>query len=107
MDDIFGVRRGQSVRDLLRVLERAPLWNCSLSQLRAQFMTLKQFGDDVWSALIYANIVDGQHIRMIQAARCTRFLLKAAQPVRIARIRRRKDFYGDLATQPRISCTID
>ena len=41
MNDLFGVRCGQSVRDLLRVLQRSPLRNCSLIQLRAQFVTFE------------------------------------------------------------------
>ena len=96
------MRSSQSFSDLLRVLEGSPLWDCSLLQFRAQFVTFEQFGNDVRSALIDAHIVDRQHVRMIQPTGSARFLLKTAQPVRIARVGRWKNFDGNLAVQPHI-----
>jgi hypothetical protein len=52
-------------------------------------------------------MVDGKNIRMVQSRGCLRFLLKAPQPVRIARNKRGQDLDGDFAPQRRIAGAID
>src|SRR5262245_9298585 len=107
MNDVFGVRRRQTVRDLLRVLDRPPWSKRSLIQLLAQFLPFKQFGNDVGGAFVNTDIEYSQYIRVIQASRCACFLFETAQAVRIARISRGEDFDGDVSIQARIARAIN
>ena len=69
----------------------------------AERFAFEELGDDVGRAIVHAEIVHGENIRMIELARGARFLFKAAQAFGIFRERSRQYFYGDVAAELRIA----
>jgi len=56
---------------------------------------------------VAAEIVDGEDVRVIQRRDRARFLLEAAQAVRVGRDRRRKGFDGDIPIEARVVGALD
>ena len=75
-------------------------------QLLAQGFTDKKLGDHVRRAVVFAKIMYRQDVRVIQRSRSLRLLLKAPEPLRIARKGRRQDLDGNLAIEPRVARAI-
>src|SRR5262249_23130939 len=78
MDDSFFVRRCESVSNLHRVIHCFALRYRSLVQSFPKGFTFKQFGNDVRSSFMSADVINNQYVRMIERARCLCFLFKAA-----------------------------
>src|SRR5439155_20236970 len=72
-----------------------------------QRLALEELGDHVRRALDRPYVVDRSDVRMIQDSRRARFVLEAAQPVRILRERGRQDLDRNLAPEPRVFRPVD
>src|SRR5215831_7161480 len=59
VDDGLGVSCSQAVGDLASISKDSMLSDCTLPQVIAQFFALEEFRHDVWSAVDYADIVNG------------------------------------------------
>jgi hypothetical protein len=91
--------------------ERARIWYSGRPSVSWRATTerlpLEQLGDNVGGGFVDAHIVDGQDVRMVEAARRLRFLLESAAPFRIGLEGRWKNLDGDVALQLRIARAID
>ena len=66
--------------DVDDVADRQP----ALLQAMAQRLTLDELGHHVRTAIQLAEIVDDHDVRVVQARRSPRFLMKPAQPVAVS-----------------------
>jgi hypothetical protein len=105
MDNPLFMRNGEPVRDLDRVLDRFA--NRKTGNRLAQRLAFEQFGHDVRRALMSADVVDRENVRMVERRRGARFLLEARQALDIGRIVVRQHFDGHVAPEPRIAGAID
>ena len=96
MDDPLLVRRSEAVGDLDRVVDRLALGQSASGKPRAQRLALEQLRDDIGLALEGADVVDRQDVGVVQGPGRLRLLLEAAQPLRIARERRRQHLDRDV-----------
>ena len=76
-------------------------------QLRAQFSAFEQFHDDVRCAVLRADIVNGQDVRMVERASGAGFALKAANALGVRGVLRRQKLQRDLALESRITRQIN
>ena len=107
MDDPFRVRRGQTCGDLPRVLNRLAQGSAPSLELRAQLLAFQQFGDDERRAIVRADVVNGQDVRMIERRGRARFLLEAAQPVSVFGERGGQNLDCDFAVEARVTRAVD
>ncbi len=82
MDDPFLVRRGQSVRDLERVVDRLPRRELRSGERRAQRLPFEQLLDDIRSAFVGPDVVNRGDVGMVQDPGGPGLLLEPSQPVR-------------------------
>ena len=73
----------------------------------AQRLALEQLRDDERRAVVLADVVDGQNVRMVQRGGGARLLLEASQTLGIPGERGRQHFDGHVAAQAGIAHTID
>ena len=91
MDEAARMRGRERTGDLdadvdgLARRQRPPL------QPLAERLALDELGHHVGPAVQFAEVVDDQNMRVVQAGRRTRFLMKAAQPVAVGRELRREE----------------
>ena len=83
VDDSFGMCRAERIRDLgislQHLIDRQRLsGNAILERLAVE----KLHGDE-FPAAVFADVVDGANIRMIEGGGCFRFTLEAFERVRI------------------------
>ena len=83
MDNPFLVRRRESPRDLQREINSLALGESLASHSLTQSFAIQEFRDYVMGAIVFANVVNCDDIRMIQRACGAGFLLKAMQPLLI------------------------
>ena len=84
VDDAAVVRRGETLRDLLGVVEGLANPRRAVSQDRAQLFAFEQFGDDVGRAAMRSDVVDGENVRVIESRSGSRLLFEAGEAVSIA-----------------------
>src|ERR1700693_4280835 len=65
-------------------------------------MSFEKFGDKVRRAVVFANVVDGEDVGMIQRGDGARFLFEAPEAVGIFRKRFWQNFDGDIAAETRV-----
>src|ERR1700722_13084654 len=70
-------------------------------------MPLEKFRDEVGRAVVFANVVDGEDVWMVQRGDGAGFLLEAAEAVGVFRKSLREDFDGDVAAEAGVFCTED
>ena len=78
------VGRSQTSGDLHRKLDRAFRWHALARDCGMQAVTVEQLGHDERPALVLADVVDGQDVRMIERSRGSRLMLETSQTVGIA-----------------------
>src|SRR5438552_11818917 len=106
MDNSSIVRSRQPLRNLYRALYRFASRQRSAAQTVAQRGAVKQFRDQVGSALVRAQVVDRENVGMIERACSSRLLLKSAKSVKIAAVRGGQNFDRNFAAQARVSGTV-
>ncbi|MCG3159451.1 MAG: hypothetical protein JMDDDDMK_00440 [Acidobacteria bacterium] len=107
MHDAALVCSGKSGGDLLRVVNRATHRQRALIELRAQFLAFQQFGDEERQALVRADVVNRQDVRVVQCRGRARLLLEAAQAVGVFGELGRQGLDGDLTIQSRVAGFVD
>ena len=101
------VRRGQSLRDLHRVVDRLARGDRARAQAAAQRLAFEQLRHDVRRAVVRPEFVDRRDVRVVQDARRPRLRLEALQAIRILRERRRQHLDRHLAPEPRVARAVD
>ena len=89
--------------DLPRVIERLSRSDSALLYQLAQLFAFEQLGDDVRRAFMVADVVNRQDVRVVQRRGGERFLLEAAQTIRIPGELGGQNFDGDLAIESRVA----
>src|SRR5262249_42316282 len=107
MDDAFGMRGGQSLGDLPRVIDSLSRSDCALFYQFAQLLAFEQFGDDIGRAFMRADVVNREDVRVVERRGGAGFLLEAAQAIRIPGELGGQQLDGDLATESRVFGQID
>src|SRR5208282_2604842 len=87
VDDALVVGRRQSLGDLRRIIGSLARRQWAVFQLSAQARALQKFRDNEGRSTLLPNIVYGENVGMIECSHRARLLLKAPQPVGIARKR--------------------
>jgi len=77
------------------------------SQNGAQTLTFEQLRNDVRRAVLLADVMNRENIRVVKSGDRTRFLLEAAKAVGISGERSGKDLDGNIATQAVVAGAID
>jgi hypothetical protein len=107
MDEAAVVRRRQSPRDVQGVRDRLARRHRLPAHARAQRLALQQLGDDVRAALMRADVVDGEDVRVAEPGGGARLLLEAREAARLADLGDRDDLHGHLAREPHVDGAID
>ena len=100
--DALVVGGGQPACDLGRDVERLSRGQRPAADAVAQGLALEQLRHQIDDLLVRADVVDGEHIGVVERARRPRFLLEAAEPVRASRERLWKDLERDVAAEARV-----
>ena len=107
MDDAFLVRCSKAARELLRVVHRLADRDArreAVPEFLAQRLAVEQFHHEIRRALVRADVVDRDEVRMVQCPGSARFLLEAAQSPGVRRDFVGKDLDRDVAADPRVTC---
>ena len=80
VDDALVVRGGEAAGDLDGVVDGLARRQRRGADARAQRLAFEQLRDDVGRAVVAADVVDGEDVRMIERAGRACFLLEPAQP---------------------------
>jgi hypothetical protein len=108
MDDAVLMRRGEPFQELQRVVEHRAQRECPLlTQPFSQRLALEQLGDDVGDAVFLADVVDRQHIGMIERTRRPGFGFEPTESVWHSIGMCRQHLDGDGSFQPGIAGTVD
>jgi hypothetical protein len=99
MDDAALVRRGESLRDLMRPVDRAADGEARLLQPLAQRRSFEQLHHRVRDAVLAAEIVNGEDVRMGERGDRSRLALETRQRLRLVRHHVGDDFDRDVAAQ--------
>ncbi len=107
MHDAALVARRESAGDLSRKAERFANGQRPAADPLTERLSLEKLGDDVRGGTVDAHIVDGEDVRMVEAASRSCFLFEPASPFRIGLERRRKNLDGDVTLQLGVARAID
>jgi len=107
VDDALLVRGREPFGDLGRGLDRPSRRETAARELAAEGLALQQLLDDIRSAVVLPDVIDGRDVGMVQDAGGFRLLLEAAEPVRVLRKRRRQHLDRDLSSEPWILRPVD
>ena len=107
MDDALLVSGGQSVCDLHGVVERCAYRDGTTAHSLAQRLAFEQLRHDVGHAVVHADVVHREDVRVIQRRSGSRFLLEALKPAGIGRGIGGKNLDRDVAPKPRVATAID
>ena len=83
MHDAGGVSGGERARGLNADLQHLGEGTRRLSGLRVQRFAFDEFGGDETRAMRFADLVDGDDVRVIQRGGGTRFLFEAPEAIAI------------------------
>jgi hypothetical protein len=81
MSDPALVSRRESADDLLCVVDSFSKRYRTVIQTIAQFFADEQLADDERHALVLADVVDSENVRMIESGRRSRLLLETSQAI--------------------------
>src|SRR5262249_1459507 len=98
MDDAFGVSGGQPLGDLPSAIHRLSWSDRALFYQLAQLFAFEQFGDDIWRAFMFADVVNRDNVWVVERRGGAGFLLEAAQTVSVFGKLDGQDFDGDLSS---------
>src|ERR1700733_2853633 len=104
MDDAFVMRGSQTLRDLRGIFHSASRGQSAIVHFYAEGMSFEKFGDEVGRAVVFADVVDGEDVWMIQRGYGASFLLEATEAVGIFRESFREDFDGYVAAEAGVLC---
>ena len=107
MHDSSLVSGGETGDDLHRQFDRPFGWQSLPGNRGVQSVTLEEFGDDEWLAVVFADVVDGQDIRMVERSRGSRLVFEPAQAVGVAAHRIGQDLDRDVAVEPIVVGAVD
>src|ERR1700722_16592460 len=107
MDDAFVVRGGQALRDLRGVFDGSARGQGAVVHFDAERMSFEKFREEVGRAVVFADVVDGEDVWMVQRGDGAGFLLEAAEAVGVFRKSFREDFDGYVAAEAGVFCTED
>jgi hypothetical protein len=106
MDDAGRVRRGHAVGNLHRDVEQRPDGDDAAFDRRDQRLAVDQLGGDVRDAVVGADVVNGEDVRMIQRGGGVRLLLEACVPAGVGGDGRGQDLQRHVAAQPCIASAV-
>ena len=106
MRDVMFVCRGETVGDLNRIIEHRTWRQRSRIHPLAERLALEKLGDDPGRPLMHPDIVNGEDIRVIQAACRAGFLFESTLAFGIAREGRGQELDRDITLQLRIARAI-
>ncbi len=107
VDDAFLVRRGQTVRDLDRIVDRLARGESSGGDPASQRFPFQELCDDVRRAIVRADVVDRRDVGVVERPGRTRLVLETTESIRILRERRRQNLDRDVAPEPRVARPVD
>ena len=101
------MRCGQSASDVHSVLDGPACWQRPSGETVSQRLTIEQFGDDEWEAVVMADIEDGDDVGMAQRRSGTSLLLESRQAFGIRGERARQNLDGDVTSEAGIAALVD
>src|SRR5262249_10407076 len=101
MHDPFRVCSCEPVHHLERVIDGLSDRHSAVYQALAQRLSVEQLRNDIRDAVLPADVMDCDDVRMIENPGCTGFLLEAAEPIGIGGELCWKHLDGDLTSQSR------
>ena len=101
------MRRGEPIGDLARILRDLSRGKRSMAHRLAQGFALQQFGYEIGHAVLRADIVDREHVGMVEGGDGPGLLLKATHAVFITDKGERQNLHGDGALEARVACAKD
>ena len=99
MHDAACVRRSKPSRDLESDVESRVHGESAGAETRAQRLTFQTLRHEVRGAVVLPDVVDGQHVGVIQGAGGARLALKRAHPLVGVRGMRKKQLDGHVAPE--------
>src|SRR4051812_3030281 len=100
MDDPALVRCTEPPGDLERDVERRVDGEGRGTEARAQGAAFQTFGHEIWRAAVIADVVDGEHVGVVERAGRARLALKGAHLSGAVRRSRKEHLDGDIASEP-------
>ena len=94
------------MRNLDRVVHCFTMGDGTAIQDLAEAFPFEEFGDQKRSAVMLADVVEGEDVRMAQSGDGPGFLLEPAEALRIGGKRRREDLDCDIAAQAGVAGSI-
>jgi len=107
VDDALVVRRGEAARYLGRVLDGLPGRQRAGGQPPPQGLSLEELHDGIRRALVLAEVVDRQDVRVGEGGHGLRFPLEAGEPARVARESLGQDLHRDAAAEAGVAGPVD
>ena len=107
MHEALVVCGGQAARELHAVLDRLAQGQQAAPQAFAQRFAVEELGDRVGQAILHADIVDGEDVRMRERRHRLGLALESRHSVGVAGQRRRQDLDGHVATEAGIARAVD
>ncbi len=107
VDDALGMRGGETVRHGYADFHRLAPGQRRAAEAVAQRLALQQLGDGVGEALLRAEIMDGQYVRMRQRRHSFGLPLKTGQGLRVFGHMLRQDLDRHVPAQPGVPRAID
>ena len=107
VDDPSRVGGGQTFADLHRILYGLARRHRPASQPIGKSLTRQQLEDDVWRAIVGADVENRQDVGMVEGSCCPGLVLETAELVRAYRRGRGKNLNRHVAPEARIAGTVD
>jgi hypothetical protein len=94
------------MRNLDRIVHCFTVGDGTASQELAEAFPFEEFGDQKRSAVMLADVVEGEDVRMAQSGDGPGFLLEPAEALRIGGDRRREDLDCDIPAQAGVAGSV-
>ena len=104
--DAARVRRLQAIGDLDGHAEHRVKGHRAATHGVKQRLSLEEFGDDIRHAIVPADVVHREDVRVIQCRGCARFLLESREAIRVGDERGWQHLDRDVPLQPGVSAAI-
>src|SRR5579885_2997960 len=99
MDYVLFVGSDQTTRDLGGIVHGLSNRNWPIRKTLAQRMALQELRNNIRSAVVHTDVINGHDIGMAESGGRARLLFKPAQTVAVLGERRLENFYRDIAPQ--------
>ena len=100
VNDALAMRCGKATCNLTRDIHGLALWDRTVFKQRAQLLTFKELGNDVWRSLMNTDVIDGQDIGVVELPGRSSLLFEPAKPFWIRGIGDGQHLDSDIAAQP-------